>query len=104
MEIYHRICFPLYQIPQVKRSNYIKIDRHKLEYLNGFDKVGCIFCGYANGLIHYAQVIGGETEKYWCGIKHQQSKSFVEPSHHKDFLDYGDKDSFEKLNKDSHKK
>ena len=34
IEIYHRICFPFYNIPYVKRKNYVKVDRHKLSYLN----------------------------------------------------------------------
>ena len=96
LEIYHRICFPLYKLPIVKRSKYIRIDRHRLKYLNWFEKINCVFCGYANGLIHYASVIVGNTEKYWCGIKHQKYKGFIEPPHHKTFLKYGDKKTFEK--------
>ena len=90
-ELYHRIGFRLYGIPLIKRSNYIKIDRHKLKYLSLFEKINCMFCGYANGLANYASKIGGETEKYWCAIKHKKSKGFVEPKHHKGFLNYGDK-------------
>ena len=33
VEIYHHVCFPLYNIPLVKRSDYILIDRHHLSYL-----------------------------------------------------------------------
>lgn len=90
LELYHHICFPLYNIPLVKRENYIRMDRHKLSYLGPAEKVFCAYCGYANGLIHYAQVIAGETEKYWCAIKHQKYHGFVPPTHHKDFADYGD--------------
>jgi hypothetical protein len=96
LEIYHRICFPLYGLPLVSRKNYIKIDRHKLSYLKWLDKFSCMYCGYANGLINYAQKIGGETERYWCGIKHNETKGFVPPPHHKDFMKYGDKKAFEK--------
>ncbi len=94
IEIYHRICFPLCGIPLVKRSNYIRIDRYKLPYLNWFEKINCVYCGYANGLLHYTTVIAGETEKYWCGIMHDKYKNFVPPKHHKDFLKYGDEKSF----------
>jgi len=94
LEIYHRISFPLYGIPLVKRGKYIKIDRHKLSYLHFWNKIFCAYCGYANGLIHYAQVIAGETETYWCGIKHQQDEEFVSPKHHEDFLEHGDKEAF----------
>ena len=29
VEIFHRFAFPFYNIPYVKRKNYIRIDRHK---------------------------------------------------------------------------
>jgi hypothetical protein len=96
LEIYHNICFPVYNLEKVKRSKYIKIDRHKLEYLNLFQKIGCIYCGYANGLLNYSVNIAGQTEKYWCGIKHKESKNFVVPKHHKDFIEYGDEKLFNK--------
>ncbi|MCP3685527.1 MAG: hypothetical protein GY861_22995 [bacterium] len=94
VEIYHRICFRIYRIPTVKRSDYIKIDRHKLEYLTWFDKINCAYCGYANGFANYLTQIAGDTEKYWCGIKHQQKEGFNEPAHHKDFAEYGDEKAF----------
>ncbi len=94
LELYHRICFPLYGLQYVKRSNYIRIDRHKLKYLNWYQKIGCAYCGYANGWVHYASAIGGETEKYWCGIMHQKYPGFKAPEHHKDFVKYGDEKEF----------
>lgn len=94
MEIYHRIDFPLYGIKTIKRSDYIRIDRQKLSYLGTIDKVWCAYCGYANGLLGYCVQIAGETEKYWCAIKHKQSSNFHEPAHHKDFLPYGDKEAY----------
>ena len=97
LEIYHRICFAAYGIKYVKRSKYIKIDRQKLEYLNIIEKLNCMYCGYANGLLHYASVIAGETEKYWCGIKHKNDVDFIEPSHHKGFLEYDNEKAFREL-------
>ncbi len=99
LEIYHRICFRLYKISIIDRSKYIKIDRHKLKYLKWYEKVNCAYCGYANGLMHYASVIAGETEKYWCGIKHAKDPNFIPPIHHKNFIEYGDKDAYENLSK-----
>jgi hypothetical protein len=90
LEIYHQICFRLYKLPRVKRSNYIKIDRHKLKYLAWYEKINCAYCGYANGLVNYATVIAARTEQYWCGIKHKKDHNFIPPVHHKDFLEYGD--------------
>ena len=95
LEIYHHICFPLYEIPIVKRSNYIKLDRHRLSYLNWFEKLNCTYCGYANGLISYLTKITGETEKYWCAIKHQKTPNYHEPKHHRDFLEYGDEEQYQ---------
>ncbi|MFH1770002.1 MAG: hypothetical protein ABH828_00415 [archaeon] len=97
MELYHRICFPLYGLPLVERSKYIKIDRHKLKYLTPMQKLGCVYCGYANGLLPYATKIAAETEKYWCGIQHQKSKDFKPPEHHKKFFRFGDEKAFWKF-------
>ena len=97
LEIYHQICFRLYKIPIVKRSMYIKIDRQKLKYLTRWERINCAYCGYANGLMHYASIIAGETEKYWCGIKHAKDPNFIPPEHHKDFLEYGDVKGYRNL-------
>ena len=97
LEIYHRICFKIYKINYITRNSYIRIDRHKLKYLNPLEKINCAYCGYANGLLQYASKIAGETEKYWCGIKHKKTKDFVEPEHHKDFLEYNDEKEFNKF-------
>lgn len=97
VEIYHRICFPLYGLPCVQRKNYIKIfDRARLSYLNWPQKLYCLYCGYANGVIRYWTQIAGETEHYWCGIQHKKSPNFVAPAHQKDFAKYGDEDDFHK--------
>ncbi|MBK6835186.1 MAG: hypothetical protein IPG89_13290 [Bacteroidetes bacterium] len=97
VEIYHRICFVAYDIPYVKRSKYIKIDRHKLSYLQFYEKLNCVYCGYANGVLHYTSVIAGETEKYWCGIKHKSDAEFVSPPHHDEFIDYGDEEAYRRI-------
>lgn len=94
LELYHRSCFPLYGIQYVKRSQHIKIDRHKLEYLKWYEKMGCAYCGYVNGLASYWTEIAGKTEKYWCGIMHQQDGVFKAPKHHKEFVEYNDKKAF----------
>lgn len=100
LELYHRICFLLYGLAYIKRSDYIRIDRHRLEYLNWYQKIGCAYCGYVNGLLHYASVIVGETEKYWCGIMHQKYPGFKAPAHHKEFVKYGDEKEFLKKYKE----
>lgn len=97
LEVYHRICFPLYGLPRVQRSSFIRIDRHRLSYLSWYEKICCAYCGYANGLLYYASRIGGATERYWCGIRHRAGGGFVEPSHHRGFLEYGDEKGFQKF-------
>lgn len=94
LEMYHRICFPLLGIPLVKRAQYIRIDRHRLSYLSTWEKINCAYCGYANGLIMYAMRIAGETERYWCSIKHKEDPTFTPPAHHQFFLPYGNEKEF----------
>jgi hypothetical protein len=97
IEIYHRVCFPLYGLTYVKRGEYIRLDRAHLPYLPWYDKINCAYCSYANGLLHYASAIAGETEKYWCGIKHKQEDGFRPPAHHEDFMEYGDEKAFKNV-------
>lgn len=68
--VYQVICLPIYGIPQVKRRDYIVLDRHRLPYLNLIEKLNCVFCGYANGLIALAREVASRTEQHWCPIKH----------------------------------
>lgn len=97
LEAYHRLCFPLYGIPRLKRSQYFQFDRQKLSYLTGWEKINCTYCTYANGLLLYASMIVAYTEQYWCSIKNKKDAIHIEPAHHKDFLEYGDKKQFEKF-------
>lgn len=69
------------------------IDRHKLSYLKPVEKINCVYCGYANGIAAYATKIVGETEAYWCGIKHKRE---VHQAHQKNFAKYGDEKDFKK--------
>lgn len=93
-ELYHQVAFRLYGMSRVERYKYVKIDRHKLSYLNWFDKINCAYCGYANGLAGYFSEIAARTEQYWCGIKHKKSSAFIEPKHHQEFIDYDDEKIF----------
>jgi len=94
LEIYHRICFTLYGLDLIDRWQYIRIDRQRLSYLSVPDKINCMYCGYANGLLPYASRIAAETEKYWCAIKHKKGGSYNAPEHHKAFLKYDDEKAF----------
>ena len=98
-EIYHHICFPMYGIPKVKRKDYVQIiDRGRLQYLNWFEKLGCMYCGYVNGLSAYAVEIAARTETYWCGIIHE-AKPNVRVKQHQikhNFTKFGDEEDFNK--------
>ncbi|MBT3756341.1 MAG: hypothetical protein HOD64_00405 [Candidatus Cloacimonetes bacterium] len=94
LEIYHQISFRIFRLPIVDRSKYIKIDRHKLDYLSFPGKMRCAYCDYANGVLAYAVKITGETEKYWGAVKHEADSNFIEPPHQKDFVDFGDEEEF----------
>lgn len=83
------ITFPVLGIRRVRRADYIAIDRHKLSYLNAIEKLNCLYCGYANGVIAYAREIASRTEQYWCPIKHAK---LIRSPHRRypEFLEYGD--------------
>ncbi len=87
--LYQAICFRVYQIPQVRRADYIVIDRQHLAYLNWIEALNCIFCSYANGLVAYVREIASRTEQYWCPIKHALRISDPHQRYY-EFLDYGD--------------
>lgn len=68
--VYQAICFRAWGLRAVRRRDYFAIDRHRLPYLNGIEKINCLFCSYANGLLAYVREIASRTEQYWCPIKH----------------------------------
>ena len=93
--LYQFVCFPIYRIQKVDRSLYIRIDRHKLGYLNGVEKLNCTFCAYFNGTLAYSREIASRTEQYWCPIRHAVA---VKGGHgrYAKFFDYGDAESYSK--------
>ena len=95
VSIFQFICFKVYKIPDVKRSDYIVIDRHSLRYLNPIEKINCIYCGYFTGLISYVQEIAARTEQYWCPIKHARKSGSIHSRYYK-FMDYGDHHDYQK--------
>lgn len=89
--LYMHIAFPIYGIQKVRRSDYIRIsDRAKLPYLTWYEKAGCAYCGYVNGWLHYASVIAGRTENYFCAISHLEDRGYVQSDFEKSFAKYGD--------------
>lgn len=91
--IFQLICFTAWGMERVDRSDYVIVDRHRLAYLNGIEKLNCAYCGYANGVIAYAREAASRSEQYWCPIRHALR---VRAPHqrYRRFVDYGDAEGF----------
>ncbi|RYH12193.1 hypothetical protein [Tropicimonas sp. IMCC6043] len=95
VSLYQAVCFPVYGIAKVRRRDHIVIDRHHLAYLNALQKLNCVYCGYANGLIGFVREVAARTEAHWCPIKHA-SRTADPHSAYVRFSDFGDEQSFQK--------
>ena len=91
--LYQFICFPIYQIPKVKRRDYLLFDRVTLNYLNGIEKFNCLYCSYGNGIIAYVQEVAARSEQYWCPIKHARKVQAAHSRYHL-FTDFGDAEHY----------
>ncbi|MDO8778493.1 MAG: hypothetical protein Q7K57_59215 [Burkholderiaceae bacterium] len=94
VSFYQLVCFPIYGITKVRRSDYLVFDRHQLGYLNFIEKFHCTYCEYGNGLMSYMSEILARTEEYFCPIKHAH-KILGTHAHYNRFLDYGDAADYE---------
>lgn len=94
ISLYQSICFRLYGVSRVNRSNYFIFDHRHLAYLNFFEKINCLYCSYAVGVINFSREIASRTEQYWCPIKHAHK---LIDAHHRytDFIDYGNAENYE---------
>jgi hypothetical protein len=91
--VYQAVCFPIYGIPKVRRQDYLIFDRGRLAYLNAIEKVACIYCSYANGVLAYIREIAARTEQHFCPIRH--AHPIVRPhSRYDHFLPYGDAQAY----------
>ena len=93
VSLYQAICFPVYGIRKVERRAYIVFDRHLLAYLNAIEKLNCLYCSYANGLLAYVREIASRTEQYWCPIKHARRIAGAHPRY-PGFFEYGDAEGY----------
>ena len=91
--VYQWVCFPLYGLARVKRADYFVFDRVHLGYLNIIEKINCAYCSYGNGLIAYAREVVGQTEPYWCPIKHARKVLHAHP-YSMGFVDFGDAQAY----------
>jgi hypothetical protein len=90
---YQHICFRAWGIGRVARRDYIVLDRHRLGYLNAIERLNCLYCSYANGLLGYAREIAGRTEQFWCPIRHATAIRGPH-AHYKAFVNYGDAEGY----------
>jgi hypothetical protein len=93
VSLYQAVCFRVYGVARVRRSDYFVFDRSHLAYLNTIEKLNCVYCSYANGLIAYVREIASRTEQYWCPIKHAR-RVIAAHDHYAAFLDYGDAEAY----------
>ena len=93
LEIYHQVCFRLFNIPLIKSSEYFIFDRQKLPYLNSWEKLNCVYCSYANNLVRYTAEVIGRTERFWCPIKHAKNLKHTH-SQYSVFVPYLDAQAF----------
>ena len=94
VSLFQAVCFPIYGIAKIKRSDYFVFDRHHLAYLNALEKLNCAYCSYANGLMAFAGEIAARTEQYWCPIKHAR-RVIGTHARYALFDDYGDGEHYQ---------
>ena len=93
--LYQTICFPVYGIARVRRSDYFVFDRSHLAYLNLLEKFNCAYCSYGNGLMAYVREVVARTEQYWCPIKHARKIMAAHP-YYTGFVDFGDAEGYQR--------
>ena len=91
--VYQFVCFPLYGLRRVRRRDYLVFDRSHLAYLNLIEKINCAYCSYANGLASYVKEVVGQTELYWCPIKHARRVLHAH-NHYGKLVDFGDAQAY----------
>ncbi|RJQ16755.1 hypothetical protein C4573_01680 [Candidatus Woesearchaeota archaeon] len=79
------VYFGLHDIPKIKRSDYFAMDRQLLSKLTFFQKMNCMYCEYANGVVAYIKAVVNQMEIYSCAIKHVHQPEGHEHQH--DFYD-----------------
>lgn len=91
--LYQHACFRAWGIPRLRRLDYLVVDRHRLPYLNAFEKLNCVYCAYATQLMEYAREINARTEQFFCPIKH--ARRTLNPHRRTEkFFEYGDAEAY----------
>ncbi len=84
---YHWSYFGYFDFPKVKRADFVRFDRLNLSKLTVFQKINCLYCEYANGVIAYIKTVINCTEIYSCAIKYQYPRPGTE-HHTNHFYDF----------------
>lgn len=95
VSLFQAVCFPIYHIPKVRRSDYLVFDRADLPYLNLVEKFNCLYCSYGNGVAAYAREVSARTEQYWCPIKHARRLKDAHQNYPR-FFEHGDGEAYRK--------
>jgi hypothetical protein len=68
--LYHAVYFRAFGLPFVRRKDHVVLDRGRLAGLNFGQRVNCLYCDYANGVLSWVRAVTTVTEAYSCAIKH----------------------------------
>lgn len=85
---FQNIYFRIFEIPRICRKDYVVLDRYVLARLTLWQKINCLYCEYANGIVGYAKAVVNQMELYSCAIKHVHQPLGQE--HQKDFFERKD--------------
>ena len=91
--VYKHICFPFWGIETVRRADHVILDRKHLPFLNWRQKLNCLYCDYAQGVLAYVRAVTSSTEHFWCPVKHKtnlhnQTGSYDRYAEHEGTKDY----------------
>ena len=84
--LFHRLVTPFFGIEPLYLRDYLVIDRHRLSRLNWIQKIGCVYCSYANAVTAFAKATANGVEVHACAIKHLSKRKGLE--HQEDFWPY----------------
>ncbi len=92
--IYQQICFRVYGIATVKRSDHIIIDRDHLPHMTFRERLNCGYCDYAQGVLAYVGEVVSRTEHFWCPVKHGLKVVRHEPPRYEGYIENNDTAGF----------
>ena len=77
--VYHFVFYRKYMFfdlfdSEVRRKDYIVIDRHKINGLSLKQKINCLYCDYFNGVLSYGLELAGLTEQLFCPYKNNPQR------------------------------